>query len=89
MIVEGLLTVIGLLLSGLDAIIPDVATPFQSELEDFAIFVGSNLGGLDQFLPITEIAVAVSWGLVVYLPFVIGFVVFRWIFAHVPAVGSK
>lgn len=88
MIIELLLSVIGALLSGLDAIIPDVPVPFEDELSDFAAFVGGNLGGLNTFLPITEIGVALVWALTVYLPFVVSFCVVRWIFAHVPYVGG-
>lgn len=88
-ITEALLTVIGLLLAGLDAIIPDVDVPFDTELADFAEFVGANLGGLDNFLPITEVAVVVGWALTVYLPFVVAFVVVRWVFSHIPAVGGS
>lgn len=89
MIVELLLTVVGALVSALGAIIPDVPMPFSDELSDFAVFVGSTLGGLNAFLPITEVAVVVGWALTVYLPFVITYVSIRWIVSHVPAIGGS
>lgn len=89
MIVEALLSVVGFILSALDAIVPDVPVPFSSELSSFATFIGSNLGGLNEFLPIVEIGVVLGWALTVYLPFVVTYVVVRWVFAHVPQVGGS
>jgi len=89
MIVQGLLNVVGLIFAGLAAALPDVDFPFAGSLEDFAVTVGQYANGLDGFLPVSEMAVAVTWALTVYLPFVVTFVIVRWVFQHVPQIGGK
>lgn len=84
-----LLSVVGFILAGLDAIIPDVPIPFETELDAFAVFVGANLGGLNAFLPVVEVGVVLGWALTVYLPFVVSFTIVRWVFSHVPQIGGK
>lgn len=88
MIVELLLTVVGVLLTSVAFLIPDVVMPFTDELHDLAVFVGSNLGGLNSFLPVTEVAAVLGWCMTVYLPFVVGFVVVRWVWSHIPGIGG-
>ena len=83
--------VLGALLSVLDAVlslIPELSIPFQAELNSFGDFIGSQIGGLDSFIPISETVPVISWALVVYLPFVFVFYTVRWIYSKLPVVGN-
>lgn len=68
--------------------IPEMPTPFATVLADFAGLVGSQLGGLDSFLPISELGPVVSWLLVTYVPFYLSFLFVRWVYSKIPVVGQ-
>lgn len=77
----GLLTVI------LEAL-PDLTVPLGDYTDDFAEAIGGALGGLDGFLPISEMAVVVAWILTTYLPVVVAYNVSRWVYTHLPVIGN-
>jgi hypothetical protein len=87
-IVVWLLELVLLILEGLGAIIPEVDTAIFDGLGDFADDIGSRLGGLNGFLPISEIAVVQGFALTVFLPFVVSFAIFRWLWQHLPYIGG-
>lgn len=89
MVVEWVLGALAAVLGAVASLIPDVPIPFEDELADAGTFVGSRLGGLNTFLPIEEWATAVTWGFAFYIPFVVGWVIVRWAFGHVPWIGGK
>lgn len=74
--------------SGLFGLLPDLDIPFQSELDSFGAQIGSTVGGLNGFIPISEAIVPVQWAMTVYLPFVLSFYMVRWVYARIPVVGS-
>jgi len=86
MLIEALLWVLGGALRAMAAILPDVDFPFSAELSSFATTIGQYLRGLDGFLPVSEYVVFLGWVLSVYLPFVVGFYVVRFIYSHIPVI---
>jgi len=76
------------LVDALVGLLPTVSFPFASTLSDFADFIGSQLAGLNSFLPISEVAVPIGWALTVYLPFVLTFLLVRWVYSLIPVVGQ-
>jgi len=88
MITELLLSAFMALASSLGALLPTVTVPFEDDLALFADFIGSQLGGLDNIVPISEVAPTIGWALTVYLPFVIAFYSVRWVYSMIPVVGQ-
>ena len=87
--------IVELIVSGFTALvvllfgwIPSMPIPFDSILSDFADLLGSQLGGLDSFLPISELATPISWLLVTYVPFYLTFLFVRWVYAKIPVFGQ-
>lgn len=88
MIIEALLTaVLGGLTSLLEAI-PDATLDDGGYPEQFAEAIGGAMGGLDGFLPISELVVVVGWILTTYLPVCVVFYTVRWIYTHLPVIGN-
>jgi hypothetical protein len=87
-IVEAVVAAVFGVLDAVIGLVPAVTFSFGSTLEDFADIIGSQLGGLDSFLPISEMAPVVVWAFTVYLPFVLVFYTVRWIYSKIPVVGA-
>lgn len=68
--------------------LPDIDLPFGSELASFADLIGSQVGGLDSFIPISEAMPIVGFALAVYLPFVTIYYTVRWLYSVVPVFGQ-
>ena len=83
-IVSAVLGVIDMLVS----LLPEVTFTFASTLTEFAELIGSQLGGLNNILPISEVAVPLGWALTVYLPFVVVFYIVRWVYSKIPVIGQ-
>lgn len=82
--------VLGAFVSFIDAfvgLLPAVTIPYVAQLSDFATAIGSQIGGLDSFIPITEALPIIQWSLTVYLPFVFVFYAVRWVYSMVPVFG--
>lgn len=88
MIVELLLSAVKLLLTGMLLLFPDVPMPFASERAQFASFVGGRLGLINTAFPIDSALLVVTWTLTYVLPILVTFIIVRWIYAHLPVVGS-
>lgn len=88
MIVELFVGAVIGLVEGLVGLLPTVSLPFADTLSDFAELIGSQLGGLNSFLPISEAASVIGWALTVYLPFVLTFLLVRWVYSMLPVVGQ-
>lgn len=69
-------------------VIPDGTLPVGTYPEDFAEAIGGALGGLDGFLPISEMALVVGWALTVYFPIVLVYYLVLWIYTHIPVFGA-
>lgn len=85
-IVEALLGLLQAILSA----IPDASLPAAAStvLSDFATLLGSQLGGLDGMLPISEIGAVVGWVLGTYVPVVIAYQIAHWVWTHLPIIGN-
>lgn len=88
MITEAIITVLASAVAGIASLLPSFTVPFADELQDLAEFVGSQLGGLNSFLPIDELAAPIGFALGVYVPFVIVFYTVRWVYSKIPVVGQ-
>lgn len=88
MIVELLLDAIYGVLYALSIIFPDVEFPWTDELDDLAILIGTHLGGVNEVFPVAELVTVISWCAGTLLPVFLTFVVVRWVYAHVPVIGS-
>jgi len=69
--------------------LPDMDLPFGTELASFADLIGSQVGGLDSFIPISEALPIVGFALAVYLPFVTIYYTVRWIYSVIPVFGQN
>lgn len=69
------------------SVVPEVTLPYVDKLEEFATLIGSQVGGLNSFLPISEMLPVLFFALVVYLPFVLVFYAVRWVYAMIPVFG--
>lgn len=88
MIVEAILVgVLGALTTLLETI-PDATLPVGTYPAQFAEAIGGALGGLDGFLPISEMAVVVGWVLATYVPVVLTYHLVLWIYTHLPVIGN-
>lgn len=79
------------ILGGLTAIleaIPDATLPVGTYPAQFASAIGGALGGLDGFLPITEMSVVVGWVLATYVPLCLAYYLTLWIYTHLPVIGN-
>jgi len=85
LLVEALMAFVTLLTYPL----PDIDLPFAGELADFADLIGSQVGGLDSFIPISEALPIVGFALAVYLPFVTAYYSIRWLYSVVPVFGQS
>lgn len=83
-VVQALLGLLTLILEA----IPDGTLPVGDYVEDFATAIGGALGGLDGFLPITEMSVVVGWIMVTYVPIVVTYHIVRWAYTHLPVIGN-
>jgi len=84
--------VFGALFSSVGAffsLFPEVTLPYTSELTAFASFLGSQVGGLNSFIPIDEMLPLLSFALLVYLPFTMVFYVVRYIYSLIPVFGRS
>jgi hypothetical protein len=68
-------------------LLPAVELPFVDTLSSFATSIGSQIGGLDSFIPITESLPYIQWSLTIYLPFVFVFYTVRWVYSMIPVFG--
>lgn len=89
MITKALLYVIGLVAKGLDAAIPDLTIPYESEVENAATWLGSQVGFLEPVLPVSTLATAFAWVVTVYMPVWFTFVAVRWAYSHIPFLGGS
>ncbi len=88
MITEAILIAVGFLLDGILLLFPNLPFPFQSQLDSASGFIGSKLGMVNSSFPLSEALAVVSWTVQYVLPALILFVIVRWVYAHIPAVGS-
>lgn len=88
MIVEAILVGLLSLLANILEALPDLTVPVGDYTDDFAEAIGGALGGLDGFLPITELATVAGWILTVYVPVVVAYHVARWVYTHLPVIGN-
>lgn len=88
MILELVYSALVAVTSSVFSLIPEMELPFSTELTSFGSFIGSQIGGLDSFIPISEVAPVIAWALTVYLPFVFVFYTVRWVYSKVPVIGQ-
>lgn len=69
-------------------LIPQGTLSFSTTLDNFANYLGSQLNGLNNIIPITEVKGPITAALGVYVPFVIVFYTVRWIYSKIPVVGQ-
>lgn len=84
--------VIGALFSFVEFVVgllPDVTLPYSAEIGDFADFVGSQIGGLNSFLPIDEMLPLLSFALLIYMPFTFVFYIVRYVYSLIPVFGRS
>lgn len=87
-IVKLVLDAVALLLSGLDALVPDLTLPYLEEVEDAVEWAGSKVAFVAPVLPVAELATVTAWIASTYLPCWFVFVVVRWVYAHIPVIGA-
>lgn len=68
--------------------LPDLTIPVGDYPDEFAEAIGGALGGLNGFLPITEMSVVAGWVLTVYVPVCVAYYVARWVYTHLPIIGN-
>ncbi len=90
MIVDSLVGGLLDLLTLIFGVIPDASLPAvaASSLDSFASEIGGALGGLDGFLPISEVAVFIGWVLGTFVPIMIAYQVSHWVWTHLPVIGN-
>lgn len=88
MIVEGLVWAMAQLITGVTFLLPDLEIPYSTELLDFAALIGSYVGMLNSVIPVAEAGVFLGWVFAVWLPVYLSFIVARWVWAHLPVIGS-
>lgn len=88
MLVEAIVLGVLSMLTAILAALPDLSLPAGGYVDDFAAAIGGALGGLDGFLPITEVSTFAGWVLGVYLPVVVAYNVSRWVYTHLPVIGN-
>lgn len=88
MITEAVVRTLAAALSGLTSLLPDVDLPYDSELDALASQIAGSLGVLDSFFPVYETATFLAWAFTVWLPVVLSFLVAKWVWQHLPVIGS-
>jgi len=89
MIVDLLLDLVGFIIDGIVLLLPQVAIPKWSDVMDAAPWVNQALYAYDGLLPISEVIEFYRWTLTVWAPGFIAYVSIRWVWSHVPMLGSK
>jgi len=87
-IVEAVVSAVLGVIDMLVGLLPQITFTYAATLESFAEIIGSQLGGLNNILPIAELAGPIAWALTVYLPFVIVFYLVRWVYSKIPVIGQ-
>lgn len=88
MITDALLDIVGFVLSGISALLPDVEIPMWDEVLGFADTVNGWLFAFDGWLPLRDLATAIRWIAAVWVPGYLTFNIVRFVWAHVPVLGS-
>lgn len=89
MIVDRLLDLIGLFVDALTALLPSADLPYAEELVSIAAVVNGHMLMFDGVLPSSELLFFYRWVFTVFLPPYLLYVMIRWVWAHVPVLGSK
>jgi len=87
-IVELFINVMVSAVSAVVGLIPETTLSFSTTLDDFADYLGSQLNGLDNVVPISEVKGPMSAALAIYVPFVLTFYVVRWVYSKIPVFGQ-
>lgn len=72
----------------LSILFPDLTFPWDTEVHDLAVFVGSHLASINAVFPVSESLVVVSWSVSYLAPIMLTFLLVRWVYAHIPVIGS-
>lgn len=88
MITDALLDLVGLILSGLSALLPNVEIPFWDDVMAFADNLNGWLFAFDSWFPLRDLAEAMRWMLAVWFPGWCAFHIFRYVWSHVPVLGG-
>lgn len=89
MIVEGLLRLVALVMSGLDALVPSFDLPYADDVNDVAQSAGESLAFLSPVLPVGTLATFLVWYAATYMPCAVTFLLVRWAYAHLPVIGRS
>jgi hypothetical protein len=89
MIPDLLLEIIGLLVTGLTAILPDVELPFMADVLAGAGYINSKMHAFNTLLPMAQLLVFYRWVAITWLPAFITFTAVKWIWSHVPFLGGS
>lgn len=90
MITEAILSVLSLMVQGLNALFPSVTFGFEGDALDGAEYVATALGFTNNWFPMFETSVLVQSILTLFVvPILLPFIVTKFVYAHLPIVGRS
>jgi cadmium resistance protein CadD (predicted permease) len=88
MIVTALLDLVRLIVSAMVYLLPAVELPFKAQMLATAGWISKALYQFSHFLPVADFFHVVRFVGIVWLPGYLVFIIARFIWAHVPIIGS-
>jgi hypothetical protein len=88
-IVGAVLTLLRLIIAGLNALLPTATlTGIPSSISNLATTIGTNLGAINPYFPAAELFTYLGWLWLYWLPGVLAYSIVFWIYQHLPVVGN-
>lgn len=86
MIVDALLSVIGVILSLFGSLLPDADLDFNDSLNVSSYFAFA--GPVDKFFPLAELLFFLDLMVSVWMPAALAYTVVKWVYRHLPVIGK-
>lgn len=89
MVTDLLLQVVEYIVMGIALLLPSVALPYWSSVMGGATTVNGYLLAFDGMLPLSELIAFYRWVGTVWIPGFVAYLSVKWVWSHVPFLGSK